>query len=486
MREGFDRFKQRIYRNIIIKTLLCGVSAGFLTAAALLAFYKITANPILSGFVILVSVVAALLAATVCWLCLRPSDRRIAKQLDTALSLREKVQTMVAYEGEEGEMITLQRTDTNDTLKSIPAKTLKLKKTWRYILSAALTCALLVTALVVPGVTAETPHYELTQWQLTALRELIRDVQASDMQADAKTMVVSDLEGLITALPNATNEAAAKLLALGVIYKVDATVRVINTAPEIGVAMQDSTLATVNTMAPLVAGLDVVALQTTMAAIRTQLGGGNVGDNLRAFAGELSAALARSGILAGDPLYDEMTTWITELTRLAEQTADYSPAWVATQLESVLRAAEEGVSDTLLQQHTNETVGDMVITRLAEIFDIPETELPHDGGNSGGGQNPDDEDDKRPDDTETEPDDKDDFDDRPQEGGFGSGDILYGSDDIIYYPDENRYVSYGEVINGYHAIVIEQMNKGGITDEMRQFISDYFTSLFVGIEKETD
>jgi len=85
-----------------------------------------------------------------------------------------------------------------------------------------------------------------------------------------------------------------------------------------------------------------------------------------------------------------------------------------------------------------------------------------------------------------ETDDDDDNDDPLQDGGIGSGDIVYGSDDQIYDPDTNENVKYGSVINEYYAKITEKLLDGNVSEELEKYISDYFASLYDGTEKDAE
>ena len=80
-------------------------------------------------------------------------------------------------------------------------------------------------------------------------------------------------------------------------------------------------------------------------------------------------------------------------------------------------------------------------------------------------------------------DDKDD-DKEVGEGGYGSGETVYGSDDIVLDPITGEHVKYGDLINTYYAMVTEALTSGEVSEEVEQLINQYFSHLFNGAKQE--
>ena len=115
----------------------------------------------------------------------------------------------------------------------------------------------------------------------------------------------------------------------------------------------------------------------------------------------------------------------------------------------------------------------MVVTTLMTIFELTEEDLPpEEAPQKGPNQN---EDEESPD---------EDDENKATQGGIGDGNLLFGSDDEIFDPTQNQHVTYGDVLLEFYQTVSDKILDGGLTDELEQFISDYFATLFDGSASE--
>ncbi len=485
MQKGFSDFKKHAKRSLLIKCLLCGLASALVCTAVVLLLYKLAVIPLLLWLIVAAVLGPLLLCGGICYLVNRDTDKSLAKRIDTEYALGEKVQTMVAFEGDSGDVVTLQRMDTEERLSAMPKKKLPERRFWVYIASAVLASLMLVTTLIIPTKTVEPPHYELSEWQATALAELIEMVESSDMQEDVKTSVASDLRGLVGALPGAVDDEGARIMALATVYKIDATLKAANAAPEMGAAMLNGSMANFEPLAIPLASLDMDGIAKALSELRRNFGGSGVGDALASLSAELSGILQQSDVMSDNGIYAVLQAWATELAALGSQAGSYSAAWVQEKLDNCFTYATNELLDEVRQQATNKNVGDIVINRLAVIFDIPQSDLPgderipgqggegeDDPGNTGKDDDPNQEPDKKPDD------------DKINTGGYGSGDMILGSDDIIYFPDENKFVSYGEVLNAYNNRVLEKLMNSNLSEEEKEYITVYFTQLYSGIKEK--
>lgn len=62
--------------------------------------------------------------------------------------------------------------------------------------------------------------------------------------------------------------------------------------------------------------------------------------------------------------------------------------------------------------------------------------------------------------------------------GDGNGENIYAADDLIYDYENDRYVSYGELIEFYYNKVVEGMNDGSLPEDLQDLIAQYFASLY--------
>lgn len=462
MGKGFLKFQKKIRTNTLLMAVVFGVACGLLVASSILLLQKIFATPNLF-LCIGCGVGVAVLASGLLYLIKRPTDKRIAKRLDHDLQLHEKVQTMIEFQNEPGDMIALQRMDTERILEETPLKQLKRKHIWRHFIVPVVSCAVFVTAILVPVAGAIQPPadedgFVFTPWQEQALIDLIEEVNASNMEDSPKRDVVSSLKSLLATLKQANKESVMHTEVVATITEIYDIVEAHNSYDVFGRNMTTSTNTMVAKLGTAITTLDAEAMTqclTEAAATVTDQTNGVV------LASALEAILAQISVEEDDILMQTMTSFITDLK--AAQTADH--------FSLVFQTAGDVFDSALLKQKNNEEVRKDTIFRLMEIFGIADSELPVNvlanltSGTLDEGEYADKEDD----DEQT-----------IHAGGLGSGEMIYGSDDMIYDPELDAYVTYGEVINGYYAIITEQLVDGNVSAELEQVLTDYFAYLFNG------
>ncbi len=481
MSEKFQKIKKKFQINALLKTAIFGVAFGVVVSSVLVFIQKrmgVMPNPLLY---VLVGLGSAILAFALGYLLCKPSDKKIAKRLDENLGLHEKVQTMVAFAGMEGDMLNLQRQDAENVLAAIPLKNIKTGKWWKHIFAPILAIAFICAAFLMPLKITAPPVvdgqvWEMNAWQKTRLKNLIETVQKSDMESEPKADVVEELEGLLITLVTVDKLDTMKSLVVRVIVNVNAIVNAVNTNGEIGGALKESTLEPIKRLGTAIVTLNgITATQElnglqSAVAYETQIFQASV----NAVETAIRTALTAIEVETTDDLYVALYTLVTAQRTVVEsveggQTLD----WAKTELDGAFDRADTAINDALLQQKINADTKDTVVSELMKIFNLSATDLPPENQTQGGGNG---EDGGESDDKEPE--------DKPSDGGMGSGEVIYGSNDMVYYPDEDRYVSYGEVLNMFYAKVSGQMMDEKTSEEMSQFISDYFAKLYNGSKKE--
>lgn len=479
---GFHRFKKKLRRSAFIKALIFGLSCGLLSAAGVILYQKMTTVPPELWMYLPIGAGVALVFGLGAFLILRPSERQIAKKLDKDLALGEKVQTMLAYKDEDSDMLTLQREDTDDRLKNAPSRAVRYKHPWVHVFAPVLACALLTVAIITPIKAVELPPeepeppFELTSWQETALLELIAEVKASDMETAPKDATVGELEVLLAALRVTNTEADMKVMVITVIANLNRIVREHNSANIFSPYMTASSHEHVAGMAMSLDMLNGLEMREALDIAREGLRVDEVAEPLAAFLSALDALLdsVAESVTENDKLYASLNAFSDELLTLSGQLESYTRDWAQTQLDDIFHDAANAINDAIFIQYTNKGVKDMAVARLMEIFDISEDELPEE------------EKTQLPPKDEDAEDEKQNEEEKGNQGAPGEGNILYGSDDVIFDPVKNEHVKYGDVINEYFAAVSEKLIEGKTPDTLEQFISDYFATLYDGSKKETD
>ena len=483
--DGFGRFKKKLRRNAWIKSLLWGLSLGILTSAGIIIYQKMTT---VSPELLLYFPIGAGVAAVtwlVAFLLMRPSVKKIARTLDCELALDEKVQTMLAYEGNQEDMLVLQREDANERLMNTPLRAVKDKSFWIALILPVLACALITTAIILPVKAVEPPPpeeevpetpFELSSWQESALMELIEQVKKSEMEIVPKAATVTELEKLLETLRVTNTEKEMKTHVIDVIRALNQIIQNHNSAVMFYRYLAVSEYEPVSGIAMSMDMISGLEAQEALMDARETMRVDEVDEPLTAFISAISESLAKikeEGLSENDAIYQAFLKTTAQLADIGKQADDYTRDWVQTRIDEVFTQTSNEISDALYAQYVNLEVKNTTVAKLMEIFGITEEELPKE------------EQVQLPSEDDEPDDDSGDEEDKGDEGGMGNMEVLYGSDDVVYDPIKNEYVKYGDIINEYYATVSEKIIDGKIPDTLEQYISNYFDTLYDGSEKET-
>lgn len=484
MGQGYLKFKRRAVSGAWIKACIFGLALGLAVAAGWLLVDKLMNHQLQMLWYGIAGGGVAVLSAAWMLLGIFPTDRRLAKRLDRALALDEKVQTMVAYRQDDTPMVQLQREDTDSILSATPVRRAMSKRWWMNGIAPIVALALAVTAVLVP-VSAEVsepvtpdPVFQLSEWQEMALKQLIDEVKISNMEAAPKGQTVECLERLLIDVKNATKESVMKHAVVDAIVKIHGIVKDHNTYLQIGGALNASGAETLRSWGLHVIKGDPAGLSRALGATRETLVGVGLQQALTSLTDALTSALSGTALDAADPLYRGLATLNETLRGIADAVDGMTDAAVTEALDLAFKAADGSLSGAVQQQRFNEVVRDNVIVTLMAIFgitaeDLPSEVLPSDRSSQG------------KEDDDFTPGENDDDEVKDNGGGLGDGEQLFGSNDFIYDPDENDYVFYGDVITKYEAKISQMRVDGSLSEEMDDMISDYFTALKRKMDGET-
>ena len=465
MTEGFLKFKRKFQASAIIKSGLVALSSGVLVGAVVAFIQKMTGvqpNVLLCA---LVGLGAALLFGAGAYLLFKPRDKKIAKTIDTELRLHEKTQTMIEFQGQDSEMVLLQRKDTDERLKKAPLKAVRTTRVWKNILMPALAVAFALTAVFVPvreiDVDADQPYDGYLD--IMELKELIEKVKVSDMEEEPKQAVVTELSGLLQQIEQTLVQSVVKPKVIASIEDVIQIEKQADTYDDIATALKASDDEDIKLLAAAFERLDGLALRQEITTVRDNyLGEGFANVNL------LEAAL-RAAALTGA---DEEDVLVIAVTAFADDIKIvYESSGTEEELQVALdEAFNEGARETanaLMQQAENKETADMVVTELMRIFSISYAELPESARPSKPNQDDPNGDYDEGDDEETKGD-----------GGAGTGDVNYGGAGTIYDPETDTLVPYADVIEAYYKKTLSQILNGETPDDIEQFINEYFDKLY--------
>ena len=475
MGNNFLRLKEKIRIDALVKAGLLAATAAMASASVYAIAMKLLMRQPSVLYCVLIAVCAALPTFGIYTFITLPRDGRLAGRIDSVLSLDERMQTMVEFADDTAEMAELQRRDADSRLDGITLTAIKIKRLTGYLIAAALSLALLLTAIFIPTREAPPPidpDFNMDSWQETSLKNLITYVKESAMVDSAKNTTVTLLESLLSELQAADKVSEMKSSVIDAIVKIDAATDAVNSYhainAQLGLVGDDK----VDELAEAFGPLGTSALPDAFADLREHLGYETFADAAPVFIASVRSALEKSGYPEDDMLRAAVAALMDKLDAVAEGIDDYSESTFTALTDASYATAASEINAALRQQNTNSSVTQYTILKLLEIFEIPQSELPDLGANAipGGG---------------TEGDGGDNGDDnKPNGGGYGSGDAVYGSDDEIYDPDTGTYRPYGEVLNKYYAKISELLVSGELTEEQVEYVNEYFAILFDGSDKQ--
>lgn len=492
MSANFLKFKKRFTAFRIIKSAMIGVSAGLVLAGVWMSLIRLALiglSPLTSLFV---GLGAMLVGFALAFLLGRRSDKSLAEELDTDFGLSARVQTMVEYSGQDGDMVLLQREDAERVLSAIPVKSYKFKRFWVYALALFLSAALLGLGFLVPdmrGIThpeGKTP-FVLDELQEKSLLELISEVESSDkMEEEYRFAIADELRDLLSVLRETElydDMTVAVTESMNVISEITYES---STATELLTAMWGSNDVYFRYLAKAFAvslwdRTDEPGFKEQTYEYLALLMGDNEEDESAAVGAQRAIAAidemknALNSVLISSrlPSDDEM---YLGLASVFNHTTDGLSLIDASLSEDEIRArvpvALGKMYEAIVFSRNNSETGEMVNTRLENLFLVPKprferpdfyrNNLPV-GGVAG--------------------DEEQDTEEDPGPGGMGGG-ITYGSDDLVLNPLTGELVKYGDLINEYNATLYKKLEGGLYTEAQKKAILKYFELLFSGIQKE--
>lgn len=509
MSGNFEKFKKRYLRAAIVKSAACGLFFGLFGAGLLLLILKLNAVSLHPALYVLSGVAAAAAAGGLCFLIIKPNDKRTAKKLDCDYGLKEKVQTMVAFRGQESAMLDMQRADTESALGGVTVKRVGFGEIWQYLLIALLALVMFVTALVVPakrvadggkkpnggGDTPTDPPFRYDMWLKNSLDELIADVNERSYlhdtgSDDIRDGIAAELASLDTELAEIDKFSVMKTAVIGTVVNIDSLVSGYNSYalvasavaelhPELSTAVVRGGVA--YTSFGRLVRIEIVndyytdsLAEKVAEGIKYGFGEdkkkldfetqGALPELLDIYIASLDAAFESSTVKESDALRTAFTAHRDSLAGIAEKAnKGFGDATIKEDIEKAFEKFAADSAAALTVQNYNRMVNVFVRERLVEIFGLSLSDLPALGDSELG----------------------DEDDDNHGGGGYGDGDEKYGSDDTVFDPDRAAIVKYGEILlTEKYPIVMERLRDDTLPDDVKKFISDYFNILISGLDED--
>lgn len=479
MGQGYKKFRRRMIRAAIWRSILPGASSALVIFAVLFTLHKRMILPLSPLLGAAIGLGVGVVLGAVLFAALFPYKKRLARKLDRELALREGVQTMLAYCDREDDIMVLQREQTEQRLQSIPAKRLKIKHVWTCLVCLVLALGLTVTAFAIPAklpeppTPPEDPPFTLSEWDIVALQNLIEEVKASSVTEPAKGEMVTVLEDLLAALYETETQSRMKTLVIDAVVLIRQSVAGVVTHPSFSPILSASGSSYTRALNEALYKTDQAEFKAALDLIVAGINEDEEFDvAIHVLSEELRMAVRNAGTRPEDTLTREIERLSNTLASVADQLDSYTLTWGRMQVTDAFAVAYSEMGKAMTRQRYDDGMGDYVVATLLEIFGIPEDELPEQALDQDEGP-------QTPGDYE-----EDDDDQTITDGGLGSGELIVGSQDVIYDPFRGEYVKYSEVIDRYNAIFLENKIDGVLSEEMAELIEKYFTALFSPSNKD--
>lgn len=504
MSENFIKLKKRSFKIRLLGASIVAFSVGCLVFGVL----SLLTNFEKLSLWWVYSLSIALGAAAFSWLLVfalgKASDLKIAKRFDKQFALREKTQTMLEYGKAKGAIYALQRADTEETLKAIPVKRVRLSHSWAYAVCAVLSAGVLAASFVLepkPVISEVKPTEEIpfamTQMQRVSLEKLIEEVSESKMESPYKENITLTITELLDELLLAETESARDTLLNGAMDEILATTDKSSSAVELIDALyiggQEnivSLVGAINYYAWKVGeewesyyegAIDFLASfafvekedEETDETEKTQA----TALLLKSASSNLSMGLLRSSVAETDGLYTvlaelnegrkiENEAPVYGLKELSEQAETMGYDAVSSELKLTMNALNVSIFNAFEQSHINTGTGERAITRLAEIFGCKAPKF------------------KRPTLTSLGEEEPDSTDNNQANSSTTDSENVYGSTEKILDFTTGEYVQYGDLFVGYQQEATDKMDAME-NEEDRENLKKYY-DILAGVSNEDE
>ncbi|MBQ8371706.1 MAG: hypothetical protein IJX38_02025 [Clostridia bacterium] len=509
---GFKRFKRRLLLTAILKSASIAACAALIAGAGITVLTKFVGLTMPLSDLVMYALAcgsAFLLAFAISGVAMFPTNKRVARRIDSALDFKERTQTMLEFMDDDGPVAAAQREDTDKRLQRAPLGAVRttVKRIVALALALVISAGALTGALVIPAaepaaddgasdIPEEEPNVDESNKQ--RLIDIINDiiyrlenpskekspyfdddlqfslVNVQYMDASLKGLTVEYLGDLVTEIEAAEKFSVMKRAAITAVRKVSKDYTVKNTYEALGASFSESGTRLIKELGDAITALDRNGVGNSISGIGSEIEVMFYNEDYNGamvYVDGISAAINRSKIGNEDPLRSALTVYQAAV-RKAIKASDASTVTDAT------KAASRAARDAIQQQIYNAGVIPVVIEMLMRTFnisledlaehadEIPEELLP---------PPPDDED--KDDEEEEDGEDEDDM-DVEQEGGAGSGNVNYAGDDLVYWHPTQSYVKYSEILAIIEAATEEELAGKEIDPALAEAIDQFFALLY--------
>lgn len=224
MGDNFLKIKKKYLIVAIIASVVLGAFCGTAFASVLAVILKRCAINLHWAVYIPIALVLGAGSGVGFFFVLRPRDVRLAKSLDSQYALGQKVQTMVEYRSVENEMAVLQREQADGALSTAVKKRIDSRFLLKFLAVPIIAVGVLFAGIFVPlkkTTLPPPPPFDITEYQTERLKNLIADVQASELEDGLKADFKLSLETLLDTLQTTELQSEMKSHVIDTVKTID-------------------------------------------------------------------------------------------------------------------------------------------------------------------------------------------------------------------------------------------------------------------------
>lgn len=465
MGNEFQRLKRQNGTWVLIRALGFGLAGFLLSAGVMLLGQKMRLLQTgVVGYILCLLVAVAVAAAA--YFLLRRSDMRLAEKIDKEQKLRERVQTMVAYQNDDGPVAQLQRQDTENRLKQVRGVGVNACNLAAQVAVLAVSFVVFMVGIILPAEavqegpatqpTPTEPFYEASEWQKAALEELIEHVGQSQMEQTLQMPIVDNLTQLRQLLDTPVRVSQVQVKVVESMALAYALTNEANSHDDMHKVLSMMGQEVGAYLSYCLGNLTVENFDEMMAMAEALLKQNNY-ENLGKIAAEVVTVLTYSEYDSEDALYAAVETFGQELTAAAQALENKNLVDARRLTGEAIYNLRSGAALALEQQRLNKEETLYVVNTLAEIFSISGSLIPKDPDRT-----------YELDTSEPPPE---------MEGAQGSGQMQYPSDDKVFDYENNLHVIYHEILDAYYKAMTNDAMDGKFSEEIEKFLREYFASL---------
>lgn len=498
MNENFEKFKKKILREHLIKSIIYGCSASIALVSCTSILFKLISVHIHFAIYIVIGVLLAGIFTYLINKRFKPSDESIAKRIDKHFSLNEQVQTMIQYKDQDDLLINKQREHTENELKNISVKKLPMKFAFVMFFAIILSLGICTSSIFVKERRRPTnPSSEISSITSSEIisststsgstsssisdkdiiDQLIEAVESSSLDETTKQEIKDELTILKDQLETSSEEERSQIIKQSK-DKIDQLLEKELSKNKIGAELKKSSVAILQNIGEALINNDTTLLTSAFTAFNNNLSSldlEQILSELNLYHQEINTALLNSKVDSTDELYICFQSFIDTLLEIKNQ-LDQGNTDIQIAKDNIISISNETLNkiiEILAKQKEIEELKKLIDEVLDALANPSGEGDPNEDGDSSQEQGSTDE--KGDENTDKPGDETGEENNNPQ-GGSGEGEEVYGNNDQVYTKDGTT-TEYGDVIDDYYSDIVNG-NDEDIPKDIEDILNDYFNSLY--------